>query len=202
MAGPPAEASAGVAVSERDVLLATKLHVPLPRPGFVARPRLVGALGEGLARGLVLVCAPAGFGKTALLADWVRSDDRRVAWLSLDAGDNDPVRFWRHVSATLDRALPGIGERIAPLPSSFEGLVTALINELAAQPGEDEIVLVLDDYHLVDAQQVHASLAFLLEASELRALPGRQHPALGQFLRPVQRRFLALGSSPQARREA
>jgi LuxR family maltose regulon positive regulatory protein len=114
-----------------------------------------------------LVCAPAGFGKTALLADWVRSGDRRVAWLSLDAGDNDPVRFWRHVFAALDRALPGIGERVAPLlgppPSSFEGLVTALINELAAQPGEDEIVLVLDDYHLVDAQQVHASLAFLLE---------------------------------------
>ncbi len=167
MAEPPAVASAGVAASERDVLLATKLHVPGPRPGFVARPRLVGALGEGLARGLVLVCAPAGFGKTALLADWVRSGDRPVAWLSLDAGDNDPVRFWRHVVAALDRARPGIGERVAPLlgplPSSFEGLVTALINELAAQPGEDEIVLVLDDYHLVDAQQVHASLAFLLE---------------------------------------
>jgi LuxR family maltose regulon positive regulatory protein len=167
MAEPPAVASAGVAESERDVLLATKLHVPGARPGFVARPRLAGALGEGLARGLVLVCAPAGFGKTALLADWVRSGDRRVAWLSLDAGDNDPVRFWRHVVAALDRARPGIGERVAPLlgppPSSFEGLVTALINTLAAQPGEDEIVLVLDDYHLVDAQQVHASLAFLLE---------------------------------------
>ena len=90
-----------------------------------------------------------------------------MAWLSLDVGDNDPVRFWRHVVAALDRARPGIGERVAPLlgppPSSFEGLVTALINELAAQPGEDEIVLVLDDYHLVDARQVHASLAFLLE---------------------------------------
>src|SRR6266568_2410375 len=167
MAEPPAVASAGVAESERDALLATKLRVPGARPGFVARPRLAGALGEGLARGLVLVCAPAGFGKTALLADWVRSGDRRVAWLSLDAADSDPVRFWRHVVAALDRAQPGIGERVAPLlgqpPSSFEGLVTALINELAAQPGEDELLLVLDDYHLVDAQQVHASLAFLLE---------------------------------------
>ncbi len=166
MAEPPAAAPAGVVASERDALLATKLYVPGPVPGYVARPRLAGALGEGLAR-LVLVCAPAGFGKTALLADWVRSGDRPVAWLSLDAGDNDPVRFWRHVVAALDRARPGIGERVAPLlgplPSSFEGLVTALINELAAQPGEDEIVLVLDDYHLVDAQQVHASLAFLLE---------------------------------------
>ncbi len=166
MAEPPAVAPSGVAASERDVLLATKLHVPGARPGLVARPRLAEALGEGLARGMVLVCAPAGFGKTALLADWVRSGNRRVAWLSLDAGDNDPVRFWRHVLAALDRARPGIGERVAPLlgppPSSFEGLVTALINELAAQPGEAEVVLVLDDYHLIDAQQVHAPLAFLL----------------------------------------
>jgi LuxR family maltose regulon positive regulatory protein len=167
MAELSAAASAGVVASERDALLATKLYVPGPRPGFVARPRLAAALGEGLARGLILVCAPAGFGKTALLADWVRSGDRRVAWLSLDAADSDPVRFWRHVVATLDRARPGIGERVAPLlgqpRSSFEGLVTALINELAAQPNEDELLLVLDDYHLVDAQQVHASLAFLLE---------------------------------------
>jgi LuxR family maltose regulon positive regulatory protein len=152
-----------VAASEQDVLLATKLHVPGPRRGFVARPRLAQALGGGL----VLVCAPAGFGKTALLADWVRSSGRPVAWLSLDVGDNDPVRFWRHVIAALDRARPGIGERIAPLlgppPSSFDGLVTALINELAARSGENEIVLVLDDYHLVDARQVHASLAFLVE---------------------------------------
>jgi LuxR family maltose regulon positive regulatory protein len=159
----PAAAPAGVAASEQDVLLATKLHVPGPRPGFVARPRLAGAL----AGGLVLVCAPAGFGKTALLADWLRSGGRPVAWLSLDAGDNDPVRFWRHVVAALDRARPGTGERVAPLlgppPSSFEGLVTALINELAAQPGENAIVLVLDDYHLINARQVHASLAFLLE---------------------------------------
>jgi LuxR family transcriptional regulator, maltose regulon positive regulatory protein len=162
MAEPPA-APAGVAASERDVLLATKLHVPGPRPGFVARPRLTGALGGGL----VLVCAPAGFGKTALLADWLRSGGRPVAWLSLDAGDNDPVRFWRHVVAALDGARPGIGDRVAPLLgaplSSFEGLVTALINELAAQSGENEVVLVLDDYHLVGARQVHASLAFLLE---------------------------------------
>jgi ATP/maltotriose-dependent transcriptional regulator MalT len=163
MAEPPAAAPAGVAAAEQDVLLATKLHVPGPRPGFVARPRLAGALGGGLA----LVCAPAGFGKTTLLANWLRSSGRPVAWLSLDVGDNDPVRFWRHVVAALDRARPGIGERVAPLlappPSVFEGLVTALINELAAQSGEPEIVLVLDDYHLVDARQVHASLAFLLE---------------------------------------
>jgi LuxR family maltose regulon positive regulatory protein len=161
MAEPPAAAPARAAASEQDVLLATKLHVPGLRPGFVPRPRLAEALGRGLA----LVCAPAGFGKTALLADWLRSGRRPVAWLSLDVGDNDPVRFWRHVVAALDRARPGIGERVAPLlgppSSSFEGLVTALINDLAAQSGE--MVLVLDDYHLVDARQVHTSLAFLLE---------------------------------------
>src|SRR5215469_14901718 len=168
MAEPPAPPPAGAAVSERDVLLATKLHVPRPQPGFVARSRLVRALGEALARQLVLVCAPAGFGKTALLADWVRSSSLPVAWVSLDSGDNDPARFWRHAVAALGQAHPGIAERAAPLlgppaPSSFEGLVTALINELAAEPGEDKVLLVLDDYHLIDTPQVHAPLTFLVE---------------------------------------
>src|SRR5689334_15918379 len=86
---------AGVAVSGPDVLLATKLHVPWPRPGFVPRPRLARALGEGLARGRVLVCAPAGSGKTALLADLAGNGGRPVAWLGLDGGDSDPARFWR-----------------------------------------------------------------------------------------------------------
>jgi LuxR family transcriptional regulator, maltose regulon positive regulatory protein len=168
MAKPTAPAPAGAAVSERDVLLATKLHVPRPQPGFVARSRLVRALGEALARQLVLVCAPAGFGKTALLADWVRSSSLPVAWVSLDSGDNDPARFWRHAVAALGQAHPGIAERAAPLlgppaPSSFEGLVAALINELAAEPGEDKVLLVLDDYHLIEAPQVHAPLTFLVE---------------------------------------
>jgi LuxR family maltose regulon positive regulatory protein len=104
-----------VVSSERDVLLATKLHVPGARPGLVPRPRLAGRLEEGLARGLVLVCAPAGYGKTVLLADWVRRAGFPAAWLSLDAGDNDPARFWRHAVAALDRARPGIGGRLGPL---------------------------------------------------------------------------------------
>ena len=142
MADPPAAPPAGVALSGQDALLATKLYLPWPQPGFVPRPRLVQALSEGLARGRGLVCAPAGFGKTSLLADWARSDGRPVAWLGLDAGDNDPARFWRYVVAALDRAQPGIAGRLGPLlgppaPRSFEGLVTALINELAAQPGQD-----------------------------------------------------------------
>src|SRR5260370_39680175 len=148
MAELSAAAPAGVAVSERNVLLATKLHVPRPRPGFVARPRLVEALGEGRAQRLILVCAPAGFGKTALLADWARRGDWPVAWLSLDAGDNDPARFWRHAVAALDQVRPEIGERIGPLlgppaPPSFEGLVAALIHELADRPCEDETPVAL-----------------------------------------------------------
>ncbi|MGH3121064.1 MAG: hypothetical protein ACRDND_08515, partial [Streptosporangiaceae bacterium] len=157
-------ARTGVATSGQDVLLATKLHVPRPPPGFVPRPRLVQALGEGLARGRVLVCAPAGFGKTALLADWARGGGRPVAWLGLDDGDSDPARFWRYVVAALDRARPGLAGRVGPPPPrSSGGLVTALINELAADPGPDEVLLVLDDYHLVDSGPVHESVAFLLE---------------------------------------
>jgi len=147
-----------------DVLLATKLHMPRPRPGQVLRPRLTARLDEGLARGLILASAPAGYGKTVLLADWARRGERPVAWLSLDAGDNDPARFWHHAVAALDRARPGTGDRVAPLlgppaPTSFQGLVTALINDLAGE----EALLVLDDYHLIGSPQVHESLAFLVE---------------------------------------
>ena len=159
---------AGVAASEQDGLLATKLHVPRPPPGFVPRPRLAEALGEGLAWGLVLVCAPAGFGKTGVLAEWAQGGRYPVAWLCLDTGDSDPARFWRYVLAALDRVRPGLAGRVGPLLGppplrSFEELITALINEFATQPGADEVVLVLDDYHLIDSEVVHASVAFLLE---------------------------------------
>jgi LuxR family maltose regulon positive regulatory protein len=162
MADRPVAAPAGGAMSEPDVLLTTKLHVPRPQPGFVRRRRLLQALGDGLARGRVLVCAPAGFGKTALLAAWAHAGGQPVAWLGLDAGDSDLARFWRHTVAALDRARPGLAGRVGPPPpGSAEGLVTALINELAAGP--DEVLLVLDDYHLVDSGPVHESVAFLLE---------------------------------------
>ena len=184
MTEPPAAARPGIAAAERDVLLATKLHVPGLRPGFVPRPRLARRLDEGADRGLVLVCAPAGSGKTAVLADWARSGQRPAAWLSLDVGDNDPARFWRHAVAALDRACPGIGERVGPLlgppaPASFEPLVTALINELAAQPGDGQALLVLDDYHLISSQLVHASLGFLLEHR-----PPGLHPVLASRADP------------------
>jgi LuxR family maltose regulon positive regulatory protein len=167
MAEPPVAAPSEVG-SERDVLLATKLHVPRPRPDLVPRPRLAQRLDEIPARGLMLVCAPAGYGKTVLLADWARQGQLPVAWLSLDAGDNDPARFWRHGVAALDQARPGLAGRVGPLlgppaPPSCEGLVTALINELAAGPDADQALLVLDDYHLITARVVHDSLGFLLE---------------------------------------
>ena len=168
MVEPRSAGLPGAAATGQDVLLATKLHVPRPPSGLIPRPRLVAALGEGLARALMLVSAPAGFGKTALLADWIRRGGKPAAWLSLDAGDNDPARFWRHAAAALDRPCPGIAERIyslsgPPAPHSFEGPVTALINALADRPAADELVLVLDDYHVIEAEPVHDSLRFLLE---------------------------------------
>ena len=181
-------AAAEAATSERDVLLATKLNVPGLRPDLVPRPRLAQRLDEGRGRGLVLACAPAGYGKTVLLAEWIRRGRHRVAWLSLDAGDNDPARFWRHAVAALDRARPGISERMGPLlgppaPPSFEPLVTALINELAGQPDADEaLLLVLDDYHVISSPLVHESLGFLLEHRPpglQLALTSRSDPPLG-----------------------
>jgi LuxR family maltose regulon positive regulatory protein len=167
------------------VLLATKMHVPGSQPHFVSRGRLVERLLEARTHGLVLVCAPAGFGKTALLTDWLGRDARPAAWLSLDAADNDPARFWRHVVAAVDRVRPGIAKRVAPLlgppqPSLFEGVVTALINELAGR-SDDDLLLVLNDRHVIDSPPVHASLAYLLEHRPARmqlVLAGRSDPPL------------------------
>jgi LuxR family maltose regulon positive regulatory protein len=165
MAEPPAT-TPSAATAAPDALLATKLHVPRTRPGFVVRPRLADRLAPAHEGELTLVCAPAGFGKTALLADWARGGQRPVAWLSLDEADNDPVRFWRHAAAALDGVRPGIADRVAALlggglqPTSFEAVVTTLVNELAGVT--EEVVLVLDDYHLIQAPQVHQSVELLL----------------------------------------
>jgi len=145
-------------------VLTTKLHLPSPRPGFVPRARLLDRLTEVPPGELTLVCAPAGFGKTALLADWARGGPLPVAWLSLDEGDDDPARFWRYVAAAVDQVRTGIGEQLAalldPPPRSFEAVVTALVNGLAA--GSGPVALVLDDYHVIQAPPVHGSIAFLL----------------------------------------
>ncbi len=180
--------SAQAAPSRRPVLLATKLNVPGLRPDLVPRPRLARRLDAVRDRGLVLVCAPAGYGKTVLLTEWVRRARRAVAWLSLDAGDDDPARFWRYVIAALDRVRPGAGDRLAPLlgpppPPSFEPLVTALINDVAGESAAAEpLVLVLDDYHVIGSPLVHESLGFLLEHRPpelVVAMTSRADPPLG-----------------------
>ena len=179
-----AQSQAARAEAASAVLLATKLRPPRPRTGFVPRQRLARRLRAGTERELVLVCGPAGFGKSSLLADWARDDPRAVAWLSLDVGDNDPVRFWRHATAALDEVRPGLADRVAPLlagasSASFDATVTALVNEFAAAP--DEVVLVVDDFHLVDAPEVHRSVEFLLDhlPSSLRlVVASRSDPPL------------------------
>ena len=165
MAEPSTTSPVEAATHEWDRLLATKLHVPRPRPGFLARPRLLERLTEGTARDLTLVCAPAGFGKTSLLGDWVRHSRKPVAWLSLDRGDSDPARFWRYVAAALDTVRSGVGQRVdtllqGPQPP-LEAVLTVLVNELVEE--HEAAVLVLDDYHLVEAPSVHDSLTALLE---------------------------------------
>jgi LuxR family maltose regulon positive regulatory protein len=172
---------------ERDVLLATKLQVPRSRPGLVPRRRLADRLEEGLNRGLVLVAAPAGYGKSVLLSEWVRGMTGPVAWLSLDGGDNDPVRFWRHVLAALDTVRPGIAERVSPLagppaPPAYDSRVSALINDVVAEPDQPDMLLVLDDYHLISSDSVQASVRFLLahRPPQLRmVLASRSDPPLG-----------------------
>src|SRR6266487_2820341 len=165
MAEPPRMSPPAAGVTERDVLLATKLHVPQPRAGFLPRPRLLERLAEGMSRALVLVCTPAGFGKTSLLGDWARRAKQPTAWLSLDEGDNDPARFWRYVAAALDPVCEGVGGRVAALlrgpQPPLEAVVTVVVNALAAQ--SDQTALVLDDYHLVEAAPVHHSLGLLLD---------------------------------------
>jgi LuxR family transcriptional regulator, maltose regulon positive regulatory protein len=162
----PPTSPAGRGALAGDALVATKFHVP--RAGFVPRPRLLARLAQGVGRGLTLVCTPAGFGKTTLLGDWARRSRRPVAWLSLDAADNDPARFWRYVAEALERVRPGTCAKVAallrgPQRPPLEAVATAVINELTLLPGEGEVVLILDDYHLIEAPPVHDSVTFLLE---------------------------------------
>ena len=154
------------AASGHHQLLATKLYAPCSLESFIPRSRLIQKLNEGLSSRLILVSAPAGSGKTSLLADWARQ--RPVAWLSLDPGDNDPMRFWRYVLAALDGFRPGTIERIASATDqtaspSVDGLVTGLINDFAVNPDAGALALVLDDYHVIDSLAIHESLTMLVE---------------------------------------
>ncbi len=149
-------------------LLATKTAIPPTRPRLVPRARLAERLQEGLGYDLVLVSAPAGFGKTTLLGEWARQDRPEVhpAWVSLDEGDSDPERFWDYFIAALGPVRSGIGETAlallhSPQPAPVEPVLVALINDLSSV--SKDLVLVLDDYQFIRSQDVHAGITFLLE---------------------------------------
>ncbi len=164
-----------------ETLLQTKLYVPSLRPNFVPRPQLIERLNQALQQGnkLTLISAPAGFGKTTLVSEWMGSlrqgaakeseSIHRIAWLSLDEGDNDPARFLTYLIAALN-LVEGMGTTIgagaldmlhSSQPSPAEDVLTSLINDIAAIPGR--MILVLDDYHVIDAKPIDDALTFLLE---------------------------------------
>jgi LuxR family maltose regulon positive regulatory protein len=177
-------------------LLASKLEIPPLRARLVARQRLLERLDSGLNSAgpetvrLVLVSAPAGFGKTTLLSAWVRGSRRRAAWLSLDEGDNDPARFLAYLLEALRAIEPALGDgRLETLqPAGLDGplgearidpFMSALANRLHGQPAPS--VLVLDDYHLIAEEQVHRAVTFLLDhlpAQMLLAIASRSDPPL------------------------
>ncbi|TDW92830.1 LuxR family maltose regulon positive regulatory protein [Kribbella pratensis] len=167
-------------------LLDAKVRVPRLRRGLVARPRLSDRMSRGSDSVLTLVSAPAGFGKTTLLTDWVAGlgrDGRAIAWLSLDQRDNDPTVFWTYVVAALRTAVDGIGAGALALLQSpqppVEAVLSALLNDLHAAP--TDVVLVLDDYHHIDTRDIHDGMAFLLEHLPEQAhvvIAGRADPLL------------------------
>jgi LuxR family maltose regulon positive regulatory protein len=147
-------------------ILATKLYVPSPPPKAVLRPRLVERLNEGPQRKLTLICAPAGFGKTTLISEWVAGCGRPAAWLSLDEGDNDLSRFLAYLVVALQTISKDVGQGVlavlqSPQLPPTESILTTLLNEITTVP--DNFVLVLDDYHLLDSKPVDEALTFLLE---------------------------------------
>ncbi len=152
-------------------LLATKLYPPPPRPKVVLRPRLSALLNEELERKLTLISAPAGFGKTTLVSKWIEGCKSPVAWLSLDESDRDPIRFLTYLVAAVqtiplptNSAQIGVGSLArlqSPQPPPAEVILTILINEIAAS--QAHIIVVLDDYHVIDAKAVDQALTFLLD---------------------------------------
>ena len=162
-------------------LLATKFFVPSSSHPVIPRPQLSTLLNQGLRRKLTLISAPAGFGKTTLLSAWVQTFSQedpeapRVAWVSLDEGDNEPVLFWTYALTALDAVQPGLCTQLltylqtqqAPKPP-LRNVLQALINSLASR--SEQFLLVLDDYHVITQPEVHHSLTYLVEH-----LPPRLH---------------------------
>ena len=147
------------------LVIATKLFIPPPRPNAVPRTGLIVRLNEGLHRKLTLIAAPAGFGKTSLASAWIASCGRPAAWLSLDDADNDSTRFLAHLVAALQTIAPTVGADVvsllqSPQPPPIAALLPLLLNGLATLP--QPAILVLDDYHVLDASPIDQALAFLV----------------------------------------
>ncbi|HEX2108594.1 MAG TPA: tetratricopeptide repeat protein [Rubrobacteraceae bacterium] len=170
----------GVALEDR--LLATKLYAPSDRANLVTRPRLTKRLDKGVSGKLTLLCAPAGFGKSTLLGEWVLQGKLPVGWLSLDEGDNDPTRFLSYAIAALQTVEADVGVEALSLlrssqPAPIQAVLTALVNEISAVP--HDLGLVLDDYHVIEEEAVHHALAFLLEH-----LPPQMHLVVASRTEP------------------
>ena len=169
-AAPTAQAAAlGMRSDALTPRLATKLHRPLPRAQFVRRSQLAARLTQGVMGPLTLVSAPAGFGKTTLLAQWLAESDMPGAWLSLEPGDNEPVRFLSYLIAALQTLVPHLGVEALtllqmPPPAAAETVLTLLTNDVGSH-GRDggDFALVLDDYHVLDAKPIDHALTYLLE---------------------------------------
>lgn len=147
-------------------ILATKLYIPSHRPGLVPRPRLIARMNEGLRGKLTLISAPAGFGKTTLVSEWISTCGKPAAWISLDDGDNDPARFLSYLLAGLQTIKAGLGDGLlsslqSPQTSAIESTLTSLLNEIASIP--DHFILVLDDYHSIESKLVDEAVTFLVE---------------------------------------
>ncbi len=147
-------------------ILATKLYTPRLWPQGVRRPRLIERLQAGLHRKLTLISAPPGFGKTTLVSEWVAGHARATAWVSLDERDSDPIRFLTYLVAALQSIAPTIGAEVmaalqSSQPPSTDVMLTALLNDITTIPGP--VLLVLDDYHVIDARPIDDALTFLLE---------------------------------------
>ncbi len=167
-------------------LLTTKIAVPPTRLNIVPRPRLTQLMNAAIQGPLTLLIAPAGWGKTTLLHAWHTDPSRSsrpLAWVSLDADDNDPNRFWTYVIAALNTLHPGVGETSLALlyaspPSSIEAVLTSLLNALTHL--STQTVLVMDDYHLIEAQLIHDALAYFVEH-----LPANMHLVLASRSDPL-----------------
>ena len=152
-----------------DLLLATKLHVPMPRSRLVHRLRLIQQLRKGMERSLTLISAPVGFGKSTLLSEWLTSCDNRVAWLSLEPQDDEPTRFFSYLLAALQMNVPhqAVTRQVvnpALHSSPIEAVLTLLINDLQRRTGAQEnMILVLDNYQVITNESIHQALSFFLE---------------------------------------